>query len=231
MDMVKLSVAVRDPKVSPKTLRRSGSVPCVVYGNGAQTTLQCEERALHKAFVQAGESTLVELAFDGSTLPVLFKEVSFDPVSGREIHADFYAVNMKEEIETQVPLHFEGESPAVKDLQAILVTPHTHVTVRCLPGDLPHALAVSIAGLAAYHDVVTVSQITLPKGVTVTEPADTVIATVQEQRKEEVIAPPTPTPEEAAAAAAAEGAVATAEGAAPAEGEAAPAEAAAKEKK
>lgn len=212
MDMVQLSVAVRDPKVSPKALRRSGVVPAVVYGSGTQNkAIQCEERLLHKAFVQAGESTLVELDIAGTKLPVLFKEVDFDPLSGRERHVDFYAVNMKEEIETQVPLHFEGESPAVKDLQAILLTPHDHVTVRCLPADLPHALIADISKLAQFHDVITVADIIIPKGISITDSPETVVAIVQEPRKEEEIAPPVPTPEEVAAAA-------TAEGAAPVEG-------------
>lgn len=222
MDFVKLQASVRGPNISPKNLRRNGSVPCVIYGHEAKNQmLQCDERALHKAFAKAGESTLVELEIAGpeggpsGKVPVLFKDIDFDPVSGREVHVDFYAVNMKEEIETQVPLHFEGEALAVKDLAGILVTPHDHVKVRCLPADLPHALTVDISPLQAFHDVITVAAIKLPKGVTIIESPETVVATVQEPRKEEEIAPP-PTetvPAEGEAAATAEGASA-AEGAA-----------------
>ncbi|MEK7590652.1 MAG: 50S ribosomal protein L25 [Patescibacteria group bacterium] len=207
MDTLKLKVAARTAGLKASGVRRAGSVPCVVYGRDKQTRqFQCDALSLHKAFVQAGESTLVELDLDGAHMPVLFKDVSFDPVSGREIHADFYAVDMQKEIETHVPVRFEGEAPACKELGAIFVASHNHVRVRCLPGDLPHDLPVSIAKLAAFHDVVTVANLTLPKGVTVMETPETVLALIQEPRREEEIAPPP--------------AVEVAEGVVPAEGEA-----------
>lgn len=212
MDALKLTITARTAGLKASGVRKTGSVPCVVYGKGKETRqFQCNATALHKTFIQAGESTLVELDLDGFQTPVLFKEVSFDPVSGREIHADFYAVDMQKEIETHVPVRFEGEAPACKELGAIFIASHSHVRVRCLPGDLPHDLPVSIAKLAAFHDVVTVADLTLPKGVTVMETPETVLALIQEPRKEEEIAPPP-------AAEAVEGA-ASAEGEAPKEGE------------
>ncbi len=211
MDMIPLSVSARDAQKTAKQLRTSGHVPCVVYGNEVENmSLQATAKDLHKAFQKAGESTLVELEMEGKKIPVLFKDISFHPVSGAEMHADFYAVNMKEEIETGVPIQFEGESPAVKDFSAILVTAQDEVTVRCLPSNLPHALTVNLEKLKEFGDVITVADLTLPNGVTITNSADTVLATVQQPREEEVIAPTTP----------AEGAdaAATAEGATPAEG-------------
>lgn len=218
MDMVKLSASARDPKVKPQNLRRQGLVPCVVYGSSETLTLQCPRNPLHKAFVQAGESTLVELEVGGKKIPVLFKEIQFDPVTSSEVHVDFFAVNMKKEIEAHVPLRIEGESLAVKDLQAILVIAHDHVTVRCLPADLPHELPISIASLKEFHDVLTLKDLAIPKGVTVMDPPETVLVTVQEPRKEEEIAPPPAAvpAESEAAVAGAEGAAPTAEGAAPA---------------
>lgn len=217
MDMVLLSAQARDVSVAAKAMRRNKQVPCVVYGHDVKNTpIQCDLQALHKAFVSAGESTLVQLDVAGKKVPVLFKDVSFDPVSGNVTHADFYAVNMKEEIETKVPVHVTGESPAVKDLGAILVTPVSEVTVKCLPSDLPHALEVSIASLAQFHDVLTIKDLKLPKGVKILEDEGTVLATVQEPRKEEVVIA---APAEGEAAAGAEGAAAAApgaEGAAPA---------------
>ena len=211
MDMITLSASARDLGMKSSKLRRSGVVPCVVYGSvDGNLHVQCQERDLHKAFAKAGESTLVELEMDGKKIPVLFKDVTLDPVSDREMHADFYAVNMKQEIETSVPVRFEGESPAVKDQAAIFVVAHDTVRVRCLPADLPHQLTANIAALANFHDVLTVKDLQVPAKVKVMDDESTVIATVQEPRAEEVIVPVV-TPE--AAAAGTEGA-ASAEGAA-----------------
>ncbi len=115
-----------------------------------------------KAYVQAGESTLVELDMDGKKLPVLFHRIDFDPVSDRIAHVDFYAVNMKEELEAPVSIRFEGESPAVKDLSAIIVTALDTVTVRCLPTNLPQNLSVDLSKLTEFGATLTIADITLP---------------------------------------------------------------------
>jgi large subunit ribosomal protein L25 len=220
--MVSLVASARTAGASANALRRKGIVPCVVYGNVENATAECAESALKQAFAKAGESTLVELDIQGKKLPVLFHAVDLDPVSDRIIHVDFYAVDMAKEVETHVPLRFEGVSPAVKDLGGILVTPVTHVTVRCLPKDLPSALAVDLSTLATMHAVLSVKDLVLPQNITIVDQPDAVVATVQEPREEEVVEAPAATPSEGAAPAAEAGA-------APAEGSAAP-ETAKKEK-
>jgi large subunit ribosomal protein L25 len=120
-----------------------------------------------------------------------------------------------------VPVHFDGEAPAVKTLGGVFVIVHANVKVRCLPKNLPHSLNVSVAGLEAFHSSVSVKNLDLPSGVKVIDSVDTVLATVQEPRKEEEIV--------VAAAAPAEGDAAAAAGAEGATGEAATKEAAAKE--
>lgn len=212
MDQITLQASARDPKQTPSQLRRSGKVPCVVYGNVQNTLLECEHQPLRQAYMKAGESTLVHLDVAGKSIPVLFHEMTFDPVSTKFSHVDFYAVDMNKEVEASVALHFEGESLAVKD-GGILVTPITHVTVRCLPKDLPHNLPVSLASLAEMHAVITVKDIALPKGVVVEDDMELVIATVQEPRKEEEVVAPTPAEGEVAAVPGAEGAAALAAGA------------------
>jgi large subunit ribosomal protein L25 len=212
MQMVALTAAARSSGLSAKQLRRSGKVPAVVYGNIENTQIQCDENVLRKAFVQAGESTLVDLDIEGKKVPVLFHTIDFDPVSDRFAHVDFYAVNMKEELETHVSLRFEGEAPAVKELSAILVTALDTVTVRCLPSNLPHDLPVDLGKLVEFGATLTVADIKVPSGVTILEDPDTVIMVAQQPREEEK--------EEVVAAAPVEGA----EGAPAAEGAAAPAE-------
>ncbi|MBI3618517.1 50S ribosomal protein L25 [Candidatus Peregrinibacteria bacterium] len=188
MDIIPLQATVRDGAANVKKMRRTGQIPCVVYGHAVKSmAVQCEGKALHKAFQKAGESTLVELEMGRKKVPVLFKDIDFDPVSGIEIHADFYAVNMAEKIETLVPIHFAGEPPAVKTLAGIFVVTHDQVKVRCLPKDLPHALTVDVTKLENFHDSVAIKDIRLPAGVKVMETMETVLATVQEPRKEEEV--------------------------------------------
>lgn len=189
MDKVTLSATARSTELKANNLRKIGKIPGVVYGNNVENTqIQCEEVALMKAFVKAGESTLVDLDIDGKKMPVLFHVVDFDPVSDRMNHVDFYAVDMKKEVEAEVPVHFEGESAAVKE-GGILVTALDHVTVRCLPANLPHDFKVELGKLAAFGDSVTIADLSVPEGVEIVNESDAVIAVVQEPRVEAVQEP------------------------------------------
>lgn len=215
METLSLSVATRTMDASAALLRREGQIPGVIYGNTQNTLISVEEVALKRAYIKAGESTLVHLTFDGNTLPVLFHALQFDPVSDRFTHVDFFAVNMKEEVEADVQIRLEGESPAVKELGAILVTPLDTVTVRALPANLPHDLVVHLTELTEFDGTLTVADIVVPEGVTIlNEPTD-VLVIAQEPRAEEVVEAPVAA--EGIEGVAAEGA-APAEGATPAEG-------------
>lgn len=186
MQKIALPVKARSTDASVKVLRKQGQVPGVVYGNTDNTTFSVEEVALKKAYQKAGESTLVELDVEGKTLPVLFHKIDFHPVSDRMIHVDFYAVNMNKEVEADVHIRFEGESNAVKELAAVLVTALDTVTVRCLPANLPHDLPVDLSKLSEIGSTITVADIVVPEGVEILNDKDDVIAVAQEQREEEV---------------------------------------------
>ena len=195
MDTISLKANARPNDTTAKAIRKEGQVPCVIYGNLDNTTIQCEHNDLYRAYAKAGESTIIELDVDGKNVPVLVQAIQLDPITDKIIHTDFYAVDMKKEIDARVPVQFEGESPAVKDLGGILIHPHDHVTVKCLPKDLPHSLTVSLENLKEFGDTISVGDIAVPNGVKIVDENDVVVATVQEKRKEVV---EEPKPEEGA---------------------------------
>lgn len=188
MEMVPLQAAARATDISAKDLRRTDNVPCELYGNDkANVSLQCVYNEIFRAYQLAGESTIVNLNTGNGAIPVLFHAIQVDPVSDRIIHVDFYAVNMKKEIDATIPIRFEGESLAVVDLNGVLVTTRDHVDVRCMPANLPHDLEVSLNSLVDFHSSLTVADIVVPEGVVIIEEPDLVLAIVQEQRKEEAV--------------------------------------------
>lgn len=212
METLRLTVAARTKQQRAKTLRKEQQVPCVIYGNKVENTMgSCQEQELHRIYKAAGESTIVELEVEGKNIPVLIHSLTFDPVTDRYAHVDFYAVDMTKELTTHVPVHTSGEAPAVKNLSAILVNVQTEVKVTCLPKDLPHSFTVDLGKLNEFGDTITIADIQVPSGVKINEEPETVLLIVQEPRK---IEEELPKPEDAAAA----------EGAAPVDGAAAPAE-------
>jgi large subunit ribosomal protein L25 len=212
-EALSLSVSTRAADENVKALRKAGSVPGIIYGNKTKNiSIKCLHKALQAIYVKAGENTLVTVDIDGKQVPCLIHAVSFEPVSGSYEHVDFYAVDMTKKVTTHVPVIVEGESLAVKTQGGVLVTVHDQIEVTCLPSDIPSHFIVNISKLENLRDSITVAGLVVPKNVTIKTPVETVIVTIQEPRKEEVI--------EVAAPVAAEGAV-PAEGAA-AEGAAAP---------
>lgn len=205
-----LLVSTRAKTENPNVIRRFGDVPGVIYGARTKNqTVKCKRKELHSVYVKAGENTLVEVQVEDKKIPCLIHAVSFEPVSDREEHVDFYAVDMTKKVTTRVPIVVEGESPAVKTEGGVLVTVHDEIEVTCLPRDIPKEFIVTISVLRKFHDSITVAALTAPKGVLIKSPADMVIITVQEPRKEEVIevvAPVAAEGETAAAGAAAPGA-------------------------
>jgi len=205
MSTVPLAATARPSEPSAKVLRRADQVPCVLYGNDTENvSIKCAYNEIYKAYVAAGKSTIVDLDIDAKKVHAIFHALSFDPVSGRITHVDFYAVDMKKEIEATIPLSFEGEAPAVKNLGGILLTPHDQVTVKCLPTVLPHNLPVSLESLVEFGDSLTVADIKVPDGVVIIDETDVMIAMIQEPRAEEV-AEVAPAAEEAAVEGTAEG--------------------------
>lgn len=195
--MIPLQTQARTEGASAKEIRTSGSVPCVLYGNETENTqFMCDYSEIFRVYSKAGESVIVELDVGGKKIPSIFHAIDFAPVSDKIIHVDFYAVNMKKEIEANIPLNFVGEAPAVKDMGGVMVTVLDAVTVKCLPTDLPQHLDIDATKLADFTSALLVSDIEVPSGVVIVDDADSMVATAQEPRKEEE---PEPTEEEAGA--------------------------------
>ncbi|PJE58421.1 MAG: 50S ribosomal protein L25, partial [Candidatus Portnoybacteria bacterium CG10_big_fil_rev_8_21_14_0_10_36_7] len=113
----------RDLNSKLNALRRDGFVPAILYGHDVKNApLSVSAKEFEEVLKQAGESTLVDLTIeDKKPVKILIHDVTRDPVSSDPIHIDFYQVNMKEKIKTQIALVFVGESLAVKEMGGVLV--------------------------------------------------------------------------------------------------------------
>lgn len=167
-------------------LREKGFIPAVLYGREVEPmALSINYLDFSRAYKAAGESTLIEITPEGKKpVNVLVHDVAVHPLTGRFLHIDFYQVNMKEEIETDVPLEFVGESAAVKALSGVLVRSLEEVKVKCLPNNLPHALEVDLSKLATFDDAIKIADIKLPEGVQMLDDLETIVATVAAPRSE-----------------------------------------------
>lgn len=158
-------------------LRREGIVPAVVYGPQQQATaIQADERDLQRLYQRAGRSTLIDLAIEGDRpRKVLIRDFQVHPRSGRPLHADFFAVNLAEKTQAEIPVLVSGESPAVAAKLGLVLQALSVLRVEALPADLPGHLSADVSVLTAADSTITAGDIELPAGVTLlTDPGDVV---------------------------------------------------------
>jgi large subunit ribosomal protein L25 len=181
--METLSLAAKTRSVTGKRvkdLRVAGEVPAVLYGHGVEArSLTIPAGAFRKVHAKAGSSALVDVAIDGATpVKAIIHEVQPNPLTMEAIHVDFHQVRMDEKMTARIPLVFIGESEAVKALGGSLMKSADSVEVECLPGDLPHELAVDISVLKTFEDDILMSNLVLPKGVELVTEGHMTIASV-----------------------------------------------------
>lgn len=181
MEAIKLALKKRDASVKAKKLRLQSLVPGVIYGHGTENkNVMADYNSFHKAFRAAGESTLLDLEIEGDgTVKALVKDWQVDPLSNRYTHVDFYQVNLKEKLKTEIALNFIGESPAVKEQGGSIVKTLDSVLVECLPTDLVHSIDVDVSVLKSFDDMITVKDLAVPAGIEILENADEVIVKIE----------------------------------------------------
>ncbi len=173
-----------------KALRKEGKVPAVVYGKKIKTqNLWVNALDFFRVYEKAGENTLIDLEIgEGKKMSVLIHDTQVDPLVGNFSHVDFFQVRMDEEIETEIPLEFVGEAPAVKALGGILVTGIDEVPIRCLPGDMPSEFKIDLSALKTFEDRISVKDLPVSEKVEFLVDAETIIASIAAPRSEEELA-------------------------------------------
>lgn len=180
----KLDVKSRSAEGSraARRLRRSGRVPGVVYGGGAESVgFDADARELRHAL--AGTGAVLDLSVDGNrATPVVLKEAQRDPVRGETIHVDLLRVRLDEAIDAVVPLELTGidESPGVKE-GGVLEQITRELNVEALPTAIPESIVHEV-GEMQIGDTFLLAAIAAPQGVTLLDDEDTVVATLSAPR-------------------------------------------------
>jgi len=175
-------------------LRKKGIAPAVLYGPEIKNLLlETKLKDFKNILKKAGESSLINLKIDGEKedFLVLIHKVDHDPISGEPIHIDFYQPILSKEIEVVVPLVFDGEAPALKDMGGTLIKEVSELRVRALPKNLPHEIRVDISKLKTFEDEILIKDLILPEGVKAHKgPNEIVALAVPPSKIEEDLAKP-----------------------------------------
>jgi large subunit ribosomal protein L25 len=122
-----------------RTLRQSGWIPCVIYGNNqASETLSIFTKTFLKELTSPGIYTRV---FNlGSYGLALIKDMQFPPTKDTPLHIDW--VHLGDRVTVSIPLSFahQDRSPGMKKggiLNVIHYTLNVSVSSHHIPQDLP----------------------------------------------------------------------------------------------
>lgn len=178
--MITIEGKKRNPKEEKsKKLIERGILPGVLYGPEIENIpIQFSLKDFAKIYEQAGETSLISLKIDNKKYLALIHDIKNHPLTGAIIHVDFYQPILTKEVEVWVPLIFEGEAPAVKDLGGTLVKEIQEIEVRALPEKLPHEIRVNVSILKTFEDEILVKDLKLPEGVKVNKEEKDIIALV-----------------------------------------------------
>jgi large subunit ribosomal protein L25 len=143
-------------------LRKNRIIPGVLFGKGLDSlSVSVDFNSFVKVYAESGENALVDLNVDGKKDKVLIKDVQFDPITSKPIHAGFHKVNLKEKITAEIPVELVGasEHPLVKSGEALILTLLSEISVEALPTDLPANFEINVLKLEKVGDGITVSEL------------------------------------------------------------------------
>lgn len=179
-EAVELNAQVRE--ISGKSAHKlapEGLVPAVVYGPKIDTmSLSLNRREfehfMHNATVG---SSLIDLAIEGQKpISVIIKEIKHDELKGTVQHVDFWAVDMGHSLQTAIPITFVGSAEGER-AGGVVMHSLRELKVEARPKDLPEHIEVDLTSLAV-GDSLTVADLVAPKGVTLLDEPETVVASV-----------------------------------------------------
>jgi large subunit ribosomal protein L25 len=179
-----------------KVVRRGGYVPAVLYSKNRKTaSLKIKYKDLEKVLsTEAGINVIINLKITGGKKteeqPAITCDLDKDVLTDQIIHIDFHGLELKEKLQTGVPVTFVGEAPGVK-LGGILVTVLRDIRVECLPLDIPSHFELDISNLSL-HKSLHISDIKVEeKKIKILNSAEEVVVSCipPKEEVEEVVAP------------------------------------------
>ena len=189
--MKKLSLQKRElTGKKAKRLLREGILPGVIYNSkGDSDNIQLSMSDAIKFVNKATFSTIVDLEIDGKKKKAIIKDTDINPRTDALRHISFFEIDATEAMTFDIPFELVGVSPAVKNSLGVLITVLPVLEVRCKVENLVPSIEIDISKLELPGQSISVSDITLPKGISlINEDLETSpIVTITQLQKQEVI--------------------------------------------
>lgn len=169
-----------------RKVREEGQVPAVIYGKTTEPkSISLDSIELIKTLRDEGRNAIIKLDLDGKSHSVMLYEMQTDPLKNEITHADFYVVNMKEDVEVDVPITLTGDAQGVKD-GGVLQQPLYQASITAKPGEIPQTIEVDISELGV-NDTLTIGDVKISGKYSFNHEKDEVVASILTPQQEEEI--------------------------------------------
>lgn len=162
-----------------KALRREGLLPAVIYGSDIEPMpLTLNTNEVRQILGVVGANTLITIKIGKKEHLALVRDLQREVITRNLLHIDFQAVSMEETISTTVPVVVVGEAPAVKELNALLVTSLEFLQIEAKAKDLPDTIQVDISELIEIGDNIRVRDLVISGDVNVLDDQELTVIVV-----------------------------------------------------
>ena len=165
-------------KKATNAVRNAGQVPCVLYGSGEQTHFSVRSIDMEK-IIFSPDVFEVELDIDGKKASAIIQAKQMHPVKDKPMHVDFLELAADKLVKVSLPVRTVGSPIGVMN-GGKLREPYRSLRVIGLPGNLPEAITIEIAGLRIGQSI-RVADLN-PEGLEFLEPANAVVVAVKMAR-------------------------------------------------
>jgi len=136
-------------KNAARRLRRTGSIPGVLYGAGREPRAIAVDpkqinRILHS---ESGHNTIVDVTLDGEQAKAMIVDWQNEPIKGHLLHVDLKRIAMDKVLQISVPIQLKGEALGVKTQGGVLDFVLREIEIECLPGDIPGHIECDVSQL------------------------------------------------------------------------------------
>lgn len=165
-------------KKSSKQIRKTGNVPCVIYGKEKNIHFHAHENSF-KNLVYTPEAHMVKLSIEDKEYKAVLKDMQFHPVNDKILHADFIEIFDNKPVVIGIPIKVTGDSVGVLAGGRLSIKRRT-LKVKGLANDLPEFLPIDITDLKI-HEGLKVGDLSYEK-IELLDPRKSMVLTIATSR-------------------------------------------------
>jgi len=157
-------------------VRKEGRIPAIVYGH-KKTPVSISLDAHNFVEVLHHGQRLLDVQINKKKEKIIVKDLQYDYLSKNIIHADLMRVDITEAIKVNVPIELKSAAAAKGTHEGGIIEEHAdQLEIECKATDIPETIVVSVKEVGV-GDSLHARDITLPEGVKLISPPDTLLVT------------------------------------------------------